>query len=156
MKWIARVMIASCFLPAGAALAQTTAPTPYGEVTIYKPAGRIASVALFLSGDGGWEQGVIPMATKLTEENALVVGVNTPKFLNYLDEREGACTDPAGELVKLAQNVMSSYEVAKDDPPVVLGYSSGATVAYAVLVQADVRRRRSHPCGKQQGAGLCL
>ncbi len=136
MKWLTRLLIASCFLPAGAALAQTTAPTPYGDVTIYKPAGKIESVALFLSGDGGWNLGVVPMARKLTEQDALVIGVNIPKFLSYLDQGNGACTDPSGELLKLAQNVMASYEVAKDDPPVVLGYSSGATVAYTVLVQA--------------------
>jgi type IV secretory pathway VirJ component len=136
MKWLARLLIASCFLPAGVALAQTTAHMPYGDVRIYEPAGKVASVALFLSGDGGWNQGVIPMARKLTEQNALVIGVNTPKFLNYLDQGDGACTDPTDELLKLAQNVMSSYKLAKDDPPVVLGYSSGATVAYTVLVQA--------------------
>jgi type IV secretory pathway VirJ component len=136
MKWLARLLIASCFLSAGAALAQTTTPMPYGDVTIYEPAGKVASVALFLSGDGGWNQGVIPMARKLTEQNALVIGVNIPKFLNYLDDGTGDCTDPSGELLKLAQKVMSSYKVAKNDPPVVLGYSSGATVAYTVLVQA--------------------
>src|SRR5262245_16461222 len=137
MKRLARLLIASCFLPAGAALAQTTKPMPYGDVTIYEPAGKVAAVALFLSGDGGWNQGVIPMARKLTDQNALVIGVNIPKFLNYLDDGAGACTDPSGELLKLAQIVMSSYKVAKDDPPVVLGYSSGATVAYTVLVQAE-------------------
>ena len=136
MQWLARLLIASCLIPCGAALAETTVKTPYGDATIYKPSGEIASVALFLSGDGGWNQGVVPMAKKLTEQNALVIGVNIPKFLNYLDQGDGTCTDPSGELVKLAQTVMSSYDVAKDDPPVVLGYSSGATVAYTVLVQA--------------------
>src|SRR5262245_14786786 len=136
MKWLARLLIASCFLPAGAALAQRTAHMPYGDVTIYEPASKVASVALFMSGDGGWEQGVIPMAMKLTQQNARVIGVNTPKFLNYLDQRDGACTDPSDELLKLAQDFTFSEGVAKDDPPVVLGYSSGATVAYAALVQA--------------------
>ena len=136
MKRLAWLLLASCFLGAGAAVAQTTVPSPYGDVTIYKPAGKIASVALFLSGDGGWNQGVIPMAKKLTEQNALVIGVNIPKFLTYLDQSDGVCTDPSGELLKLAQKIMSSNDVAADDPPVVLGYSSGATVAYTVLVQA--------------------
>ena len=136
MKWPTLLLVASCFLPVSAALAQTTAPSLYGDVTIYKPAGRIDSVALFLSGDGGWNLGVVPMARKLTEQNALVIGVNIPKFLATLDQGDGACTDPSAELLKLVQDVTSSYDIAKDDPPVVIGYSSGATVAYTVLVQA--------------------
>jgi type IV secretory pathway VirJ component len=146
MKWLTRLLIVS-FLPVSAALAQTTAATPFGDVTIYKPSGKIESVALFLSGDGGWNLGVVPMARKLTEQNALVIGVNIPKFLNYLDQGDAACTDPSGELLKLVRDVTSSYDVAKDDPPVVIGYSSGATVAYTVLVPGEGRqfRRRHRP-----------
>lgn len=77
------------------------------------------------------------MAQKLTEQNALVIGVNIPKFLGYLDQSDGACSDPSGELLKMARGIMASNGVRDDDPPVVLGYSSGATVAYAVLVQAN-------------------
>src|SRR4029450_8585670 len=111
MKWLTRLLIASCFLPVSAALAQTTAPSPYGDVTIYKPAGKIDSVALFLSGGGGWNLGVVPMARKLTEQNALVIGVNIPKFLNYLDQGNAACTDPSGVLLKLVQDITSSYDI---------------------------------------------
>lgn len=136
MKWIIRMLIAACLSPLPAALAQTATTTPFGDVTVYKPPGAISSVAIFLSGDGGWDKGVIPMARKLTEQNALVVGVNIPKFLNYLDQSDGACSDPSGELLKMVDAIMATAGVAADDPPVVLGYSSGATVAYAVLVQA--------------------
>jgi type IV secretory pathway VirJ component len=136
MKWLTRLLIASCLLPVGAAFAETKAPSPYGDVTIYQPDGKIESVALFLSGDGGSDLGVVPMARKLTEQNALVIGVNTPKFLSTLDQTDAACTDPSGALLKLVQDVTSSYDVAADDRPVVLGYSSGATVAYTVLIQA--------------------
>lgn len=136
MEWITRLLIAACLSPLPAALAQTTNTTAFGDVTVYQPQGDINSVAIFLSGDAGWSAGVIPMAQKLTEQNALVVGVNIPKFLSYLDQSDGACTDPAGELLKMVRAIMASHGVSNDDPPVVLGYSSGATVAYAVLVQA--------------------
>lgn len=125
-----------CLLPA-AAVAQTTTPTPYGDAVVYRPDGAIASIALFLSGDGGWNQGVVPMALKLTEQNALVIGINTPKFLSYLDAGDDACTDASGELLKLARKVAAAQGVTQDEAPVVLGYSSGATIAYAVIVQAD-------------------
>lgn len=136
MKRLIRLLFAASLSPISAALAQTTTATPFGDVTIYKPQGAIGSVAIFLSGDGGWNQGVVSMAQKLTEQNALVVGVNIPKFLAYLDQSGDACTDPTGELLRLAHGVMSAHGVSDDDPPVLLGYSSGATVAYAVLIQA--------------------
>ena len=45
MKWYIRLLIASCLIPCSAALAETTVKTPYGDATIYKPSGEIASVA---------------------------------------------------------------------------------------------------------------
>ena len=37
----------------------------FGTVTVYIPAGKPQSVAIFVSGDGGWELGVIGMAHAL-------------------------------------------------------------------------------------------
>ncbi len=56
-------------IAAGSAQAQSTetmkAPS-FGTVTIYSPApsaGPPKSVVLFISGDGGWNRGVIPMGS---------------------------------------------------------------------------------------------
>lgn len=137
MNWFRWLLALSCLAPAFAAAQATISLPPFGEVTIYKPAGPVDSIAVFLSGDGGWNEGVIPMARKLVEQNALVVGVNTPKLLANLDKGDGACTNPSDALLALVQSVKAANHIAQDEVPIVLGYSSGATLAYAALAQAN-------------------
>src|SRR4029077_1267816 len=38
----------------------------FADVTIYRPSGPVKSVVLFLSGDGGWNKGVVDMAQSLS------------------------------------------------------------------------------------------
>ncbi|HEX2641565.1 MAG TPA: virulence factor family protein, partial [Thermoanaerobaculia bacterium] len=40
----------------------------FGKVTLYRPASQPRHVVLFLSGDGGWNQGVVDMARILVGE----------------------------------------------------------------------------------------
>jgi type IV secretory pathway VirJ component len=42
----------------------------FGKVTVYIPEGTPQSVAIFLSGDGGWNLGVISMAKALIDMGA--------------------------------------------------------------------------------------
>src|SRR6267142_2415783 len=56
----------------------------FGTVTVYIPAGTPRSVAIFLSGDGGWHLGVINMARALTDMGAVVIGVDTRQYLSAL------------------------------------------------------------------------
>ena len=148
MKQFAAATLAALALAGtltGAARAETISVAPFGNIAVYRPAVPPKSMTLFLSGDGGWELGVVPMAKKLADQGAIVLGVNTPKFLAALDAQSGQCTDPAGELTSLAKTV-AAKEGIKVPPPVVVGYSSGATIAYTVLVQS--------PTGFSGGIGL--
>jgi len=45
----------------------------FGKVTLYCETSHPSQVVLFVSGDGGWNLGVIDMAKALTSLNALVV-----------------------------------------------------------------------------------
>ena len=48
----------------------------FGTVSVYIPEGTPRSVAIFVSGDGGWELGVVSMAHALTDLGAVVIGVD--------------------------------------------------------------------------------
>ena len=48
----------------------------FSSVTLYRPAGPVTSVVLFLSGDGGWNLGVVDMAEALKDQGALVAGID--------------------------------------------------------------------------------
>lgn len=107
----------------------------FGAVTIYRPSGVAKSVVLFLSGDGGWNDGVDEMAGYLVDEGAIVLGVDTP---HYLDALGGAkhCVSLAGDLEELSHSLQRQLGLHDYMLPILVGYSSGATVAYAALVQS--------------------
>ena len=48
----------------------------FGTVTVYPPLAAPEEVVLFLSGDGGWNLGVVDMAERLRDAGALVVGID--------------------------------------------------------------------------------
>jgi type IV secretory pathway VirJ component len=108
----------------------------FATVTIYRPAGDVKSVVLFLSGDGGWNQGVVDMAQALSHEGALVAGIDVPKLLANLDKDSEKCVSPDGDLENLSHFVQSYAKLPTYHTPVLVGYSSGATLAYAMLAQA--------------------
>jgi len=106
-----------------------------GEVTLYRPEGDPVGVALFLSGDGGWNLGVVGMAQRLRDLGGLVVGIDVRTLLRNLAATP-ACAYPAGDLEELSRAVQLHLKLAEYHAPVLVGYSSGATLAYAVLASA--------------------
>jgi type IV secretory pathway VirJ component len=90
---------------------------------------------LFISGDGGWNLGVVDMARELAGLNALVVGVDIRHYLRSLETSQEKCVYPAGDFEALGQFVQKKLGYRQFHRPVLVGYSSGATLAYATLVQ---------------------
>lgn len=112
----------------------------FGEVAVYKPKGASRGLALFASGDGGWNLGVTDMAHQAATQGFWVAGFSTPQFLKGLDSTEAACSDADGLLAKLGTDLVRQLNLPLDTRPVIIGYSSGATIAYAALA-ADAGRR---------------
>lgn len=136
-RWIyAALAIALAALPVHAD--ETLSHGRFATVTLYRPAGDVKSVVLFLSGDGGWNQGVVDMAQALSREGAMVAGVDVPKLLANLDKDGEACVSPDGDLENLSHYIQSYAKLPTYHTPVLVGYSSGATLAYAMLAQAPV------------------
>ena len=107
----------------------------FGEVMIYAPRTAPSEVVLFVSGDGGWNLGVIPMAETLRDHGALVVGIDIRAMVRTLNAAEG-CAYPAGDLERLSRTVQLERGLAEYKAPILVGYSSGATLAYAALAAA--------------------
>ena len=107
----------------------------FGQVMVYAPTGPPDQVVLFVSGDGGWNLGVVSMAESLREAGALVVGIDIRRFLRSLDSGVD-CAYPAGPLEELSRAVQGRWKVAEYRRPILVGYSSGATLVYAALAAA--------------------
>ena len=108
----------------------------FGKVTIYKETQQPRQVVLFVSGDGGWNLGVIDMARALSSLNALVIGIDISHYLKELEKSPEKCSYPAADFEMLSKYVQKKLNCEEYTAPVLVGYSSGATLVYAVLVQA--------------------
>lgn len=152
-------------VPALAAGEETFTLEPFGTLTVYRSTPRPAHLVLFVSGDGGWKLGVVDMARELASMDALVVGVDITRYVKTVVGAAGAaappaagaagavgaadsagvagrpppaaatCFDPAGDFARLGEVVAERFGLA-GQPPILVGYSSGATLVYATLVQA--------------------
>jgi type IV secretory pathway VirJ component len=126
----------------------------FGTVAVYRPVGVPKSVAIFVSGDGGWKLGVTNMARALRDSGAVVIGIDIRRYLASLrtaaQKPEAPCTSLAGDFETLSHRIQKDLGLAEYRVPVLVGYSSGATVVYATLVQS--------PPGTFEGAislGFC-
>jgi type IV secretory pathway VirJ component len=108
----------------------------FGTVTVYRPQGLPSQTVLFVSGDGGWNLGVVDMARHLVEMDALVVGIDIRHYLKAAGGGAESCTYAAADFEALSKFVQKKLDLPAYHPPVLVGYSSGATLVYAVLVQA--------------------
>jgi type IV secretory pathway VirJ component len=115
--------------------AETLKVPTFGTVTIYRGAAAPQQVVIFISGDGGWNLGVVDMATRLRDAGALVVGVDIRAFMKSL-EASARCAYPAGSLEELSRAVQQRFALPTYIRPILVGYSSGATLVYAALAAA--------------------
>jgi len=153
---------------AAAAAAETFTLEPFGTLTVYRSTPRPAHLVLFVSGDGGWKLGVVDMARELAAMNALIVGIDITHYIKTVvsgaapmsaatSEASGggagaastgssagsgagtSCFDPAGDFARLGKAAAERFGISDREAPILVGYSSGATLVYAALVQAPPR-----------------
>lgn len=105
----------------------------FGTVTVYRGSGDPRDVVLFLSGDGGWNLGVISMARRLAAKGAVVAGIDIRHYLAQLEKASDKCVSPAADLENLSHYLQSKLGLATYLQPTLVGYSSGATLVYATL-----------------------
>jgi len=109
----------------------------FKDVTLYRPAsGEAKQLVLFLSGDNGWEGAVDGMARKLAEQGAMVAGIDVPQLFESLHKDGSACVFPDGDLENLSHYVQGYAHLPTYHTPLLIGYSSGASLAYAMVAQA--------------------
>jgi type IV secretory pathway VirJ component len=131
-----------------AASEETVTFAPFGTVHLYSQTPRPSSVVIFISGDGGWKLGVVDMARALVPMDALVAGIDITRYLKETGagnpapppgaagEADRKCWDPGADFAALGKFVEKRLGYPTYVPPILVGYSSGATLVYAALVQA--------------------
>ncbi len=134
------IAIAACMLMAAAPAAHATEDVAtfgrFGTVHLYFESPQPKNVVLFVSGDGGWNEGVVDMAHDLAALDALVVGIDITHYLEKLEAAPEKCSYPAADFEALSQFIQKKFDYPRYSKPVLVGYSSGATLVYAIVVQA--------------------
>jgi type IV secretory pathway VirJ component len=103
-----------------------------GQAHIYAPHHpATANVVLFMSGDGGWNLGVVDMARRMMPK-ALVIGVSYVA-LRQAPGQTTKCWMPSGDLEVIAHSAEKQLALPAYQPPVLVGYSSGASEVYEAL-----------------------
>ncbi|MBC7566309.1 MAG: virulence factor [Pedobacter sp.] len=108
----------------------------FGKIVVYHPEGIPTSVAMFVSGDGGWKTGVVDMAKSLATQGAMVLGIDARHYEYYLSKVKTECLYPAADFEELSIDIQKKYNLATYHKPVLVGYSYGAVLAYVMLAQA--------------------
>src|SRR5438128_10965989 len=98
----------------------------------YVPRTPTTHVVLFISGDGGWNAGVVDMARRIAAEQAIVIGIAYPA-LKRSAAREGGCWYVASDLELISHAAQKVLRLPQYHPPVLVGYSSGESLVYAAL-----------------------
>ena len=108
----------------------------FGPVTLYQDSIQPRRMVLFISGDGGWNLGVVDMARAIAGEDALVAGIDITRYLKQLEKSTESCSYPAADFESLSKFIQKEKKFSDYQAPILIGYSSGATLAYALIVQA--------------------
>jgi type IV secretory pathway VirJ component len=119
-----------------AAISNTPRFGRFGPVALYQQRAHPNRVVLLVSGDGGWNHGVVGMAKDIAGMDALVVGIDIRHYLRSLGRAPERCSYPAADFEALSQWVQRRLDFPRYIPPILMGYSSGATLVYATLAQA--------------------
>jgi type IV secretory pathway VirJ component len=133
---LAILLLCPLLLFGDSAGAETVDHGRFRKVAIYLPHGPVRRFAFLLSGDGGWNSGLASIAQRLANQGTLVAGIDTPQLYTNLEEDTGDCVFPDGDLENLSHYIQAYYKLPTYFTPILIGYSAGASMAYAMLAQA--------------------
>lgn len=115
----------------------TVTVAPFGKVFVYSSGTEIPqNLIIMISGDGGWKYGVPEFAGEFSHLNSLVAGVDILRYYNHLRHVNSDCYMVSSDFIELATAIERQYRFKSYNPPVIMGYSSGATLVYAILAQS--------------------
>ncbi|MFN8390737.1 MAG: AcvB/VirJ family lysyl-phosphatidylglycerol hydrolase [Bdellovibrionota bacterium] len=140
MKYLAAIVI--LFTLTGARRSDVEMSTftfsPFGTVRLYPAAASAEKerLTLFVTGDGGWSPTMNHLAEMLVHRGSAVVSINIAPYIKALRAAPGACGYPAGDFENLAKAAEKQLGFHEYHRPLLIGYSSGATLVYAALNEA--------------------
>jgi type IV secretory pathway VirJ component len=107
----------------------------FPHVRLYRPPAAQGDLVLLLSGDGGWGSPLDSIAERFMGRGIVVAGIDVREWLATLENSAASCAAPGAYLADLGRYLQTRYALTAR-PPVLIGHSAGATLAYVALAQA--------------------
>jgi len=109
----------------------------FGDVHVATPAGEPKRTVVFLSDKDGWGARAESLATALSDEGALVFGIDTPAYVKEMESiKNDACHFPSAHIQEMSDWMQKNQKVKNFAYPLLIGDGAGAAFAYAVDAQA--------------------
>ena len=137
-----RVLRGSCFALLLLNAAQAEAATKlvhyglFGNVHVAAPAGEPKRTIVFLSDKNGWDARSEALASALSDDGALVLGVDLPAYLAEMLSINDKCSFPAAHVEEMSDWMQRHQQLKNFTNPLLIGDGAGATLAYAIDAQA--------------------
>ena len=132
-------LIVLLFLGPRASHAATT-PVHYGlfgDVHVATPPGEPTRTVIFVSDKDGWSKRAEALATALSNDGALVFGIDYPAYVKeMLSIKNDACHFPSAHIQEMSDWMQKNQKVKNFTYPLLIGDGAGAAFAYAVDAQA--------------------
>ena len=117
---------------------RTVITDQFGPVTAFPPWVRERGVVYVLSGAAGWTHADQWTAWTYAARDNYVVGIDTPRVLDYLNRHAKGCVFFPGLFEDFSRVQERTVGTPHDYEPIVLGRGVGATLAYLGQVGAPV------------------
>ncbi len=88
----------------------------FGRVFLYEGQGTPRGMVIFISGDGGWNKGVVDMARTLSRFGVAVAGVDITHYLYNLEQSHGRCMCPVEDFEALIKYVQKRLDLPRYTP----------------------------------------
>lgn len=99
------------------------------------PDGEPQALVVLLSDAPGWQTADQTEAERLQSNSAIVVGIDTPKYLASLSGDKGDCIYTVSDIEALAHQLQRKAGNSNLLPPIVAGRGEGGALALAILAQ---------------------
>ncbi|MEJ6845835.1 virulence factor [Sinorhizobium fredii] len=134
--FLAALVLGTANLPAAADDARTfdtgMIPSPH----ILFPMQEARGLVVLLSDSGGWSSKEDTVARSLSDNNAIVIGIDLKAYLAALAKDNGDCVYTVSDIESLSQQVQRAAGSGAYRPPVVAGVGAGGAMALAIAAQS--------------------
>lgn len=109
----------------------------FGPITVYRDKTEPKAVVVFFSGPKGWNEEMADMGQALMAHGALVIGIDTPHWIDEATAAKKTCIDVQDQIELLSHYIQQKYGLNDYRRPILIDYSAGAPIGYVALAAAD-------------------